>query len=176
MKRLLFALIALVAMTANAQNGVSNPYRFGQGEDSVRCIQSISIMNTNVKNKDYKIAYDAWKVLFDEFPVARVDTYTNGIKILNEFISKESDPQKKEDYINELMSIYDQQFLMRWTSLQRILRETHHQLFSRLLTQSRTQHSTITISISTTICRMCFSSRLLTTSRTSSRRSRTVWR
>ena len=96
-------------MTANAQNGVSNPYRFGQGEDSVRCIQSISIMNTNVKNKEYKIAYDAWKVLFDEFPVARVDTYTNGIKILNEFISKESDPQKKEDYINELMSIYDQQ-------------------------------------------------------------------
>ena len=109
MKRLLFALIALIAMTANAQNGVSNPYRFGQGEDSVRCIQSISIMNTNVKNKEYKIAYDAWKVLFDEFPVARVDTYTNGIKILNEFIKSEADPQKKEDYINELMSIYDQQ-------------------------------------------------------------------
>ena len=109
MKKLFLALIALVAMTANAQNGVSNPYRFGQGEDSVRCIQSISIMNTNVKNKEYKIAYNSWKILFDEFPVARVDTYTNGIKILNEFISKESDPQKKEDYINELMSIYDQQ-------------------------------------------------------------------
>ena len=109
MKKLFLVLIALVAMTANAQNGVSNPYRFGQGEDSVRCIQSISIMNTNVKNKEYKIAYNSWKILFDEFPVARVDTYTNGIKILNEFISKESDPQKKEDYINELMSIYDQQ-------------------------------------------------------------------
>ena len=109
MKKLFLALIALVAMAANAQNGVSNPYRFGQGEDSVRCIQSISIMNTNVKNKEYKIAYNSWKILFDEFPVARVDTYTNGIKILNEFISKESDPQKKEDYINELMSIYDQQ-------------------------------------------------------------------
>ena len=109
MKKLFLALIALVAMTTNAQNGVSNPYRFGQGEDSVRCIQSISIMNTNVKNKEYKIAYNSWKILFDEFPVARVDTYTNGIKILNEFISKESDPQKKEDYINELMSIYDQQ-------------------------------------------------------------------
>ena len=109
MKKLFLALIALVAMTANAQNGVSNPYRFGQGEDSTRCIQSISIMNTNVKNKDYKVAYDAWKVLFDEFPVARVDTYTNGIKILTDFIAKEADPAKKEEYIDMLMAVYDQQ-------------------------------------------------------------------
>ena len=109
MKRLFFALIALVAISAGAQNGVTNPYRFGQGEDSIRCIQSISIMNTNVKNKEFKIAYDSWKILFDEFPVARVDTYTNGIKILADFISKEADPQKKEAYIDELMSIYDQQ-------------------------------------------------------------------
>ena len=109
MKKLLFTFIALAAMAVNAQNGVSNPYRFGQGEDSTRCIQSISIMNTNVKNKEYKIAYNAWKVLFDEFPVARVDTYTNGIKILNDFINNEADPQKKEEYIDELMSIYDQQ-------------------------------------------------------------------
>ena len=109
MKKLFLAFIALVAMTANAQNGVSNPYRFGQGEDSTRCIQNISIMNTNVKNKDYKVAYDAWKVLFDEFPVARVDTYTNGIKILNDFIAKEADPAKKEEYIDMLMAVYDQQ-------------------------------------------------------------------
>lgn len=109
MKKLFLALIALVAMTANAQNGVSNPYRFGQGEDSVRCIQSISIMNTNVKNKDYKVAFDAWKVLFDEFPVARVDTYTNGIKILTDFIAKEADPAKKEEYIDMLLAVYDQQ-------------------------------------------------------------------
>ena len=109
MKKLIFALIAIVAIGANAQNGVSNPYRFGQGEDSTRCIQSISIMNTNVKNKDYKVAYDAWKVLFDEFPVARVDTYTNGIKILADFIAEENDPAKKEEYIDMLLSVYDQQ-------------------------------------------------------------------
>ena len=109
MKKLFFALIAFAAITANAQNGVSNPYRFGQGEDSTRCIQNISIMNTNVKNKDYKVAYDSWKVLFDEFPVARVDTYTNGIKILNEFIKVEADPQKKEEYIDLLMAVYDQE-------------------------------------------------------------------
>ena len=109
MKKLFLALIAFVAMTANAQNGVSNPYRFGQGEDSTRCIQNISIMNSNVKNNDYEVAYRSWKVLFDEFPVARVDTYTNGIKILSDFIKKEADPQKKEEYIDQLMAVYDQQ-------------------------------------------------------------------
>ena len=109
MKKLFFALIAFVAMTANAQNGVSNPYRFGQGEDSTRCTRNISNMNTNMKTKDYQVAYDAWNVLFDVFPVARVDTYTNGIKLLNEFIKKESDPQKKEEYIDQLMAVYDQE-------------------------------------------------------------------
>ena len=111
MKKLLLTFTLLCAFTANAQNGVTNPYRFGQGEDSIRCIREISIMNTNVKNKEYKVAYDSWKVLFDEFPVARVDTYSNGIKILNEFIAKESDPAKKQEYIDLLMKVYDQQIL-----------------------------------------------------------------
>ena len=109
MKKLLLTLIAIFAMTANAQNGVTNPHRFGQGKDSVRCRKTISIMNTNMKNKEYKIAYDAWKVLFDEFPVARVDTYTNGIKILTEFIKKEKDAKKKEQYVDMLLSVYDQE-------------------------------------------------------------------
>lgn len=109
MKKLLFALIALATLSVNAQNGITNPYRFGQGEDTTRCKQSISIMNTNVKNGQYKIAYEAWKVLFDEFPVARVDTYTNGIKILTDFIAKEADPQKKAEYIDMLIAVYDQE-------------------------------------------------------------------
>ena len=109
MKKLFFAFIALATLSVNAQNGITNPYRFGQGEDTTRCKQSISIMNTNVKNGQYKIAYEAWKVLFDEFPVARVDTYTNGIKILTDFIAKEADPQKKAEYIDMLIAVYDQE-------------------------------------------------------------------
>ena len=110
MKKLFLALIALIAIAANAQNGVSNPHRFGPTEeDSTRCRSTISIMNSNVDSKDFKVAYDAWKILFNEFPVARVDTYTNGIKILTELIKKEADPQQKEVYIDELISTYDQQ-------------------------------------------------------------------
>lgn len=110
MKKLFFVLFVLVAASASAQNGITNNFRFGESEaDSVRCLEAISITNINVKNKDYKTAYDSWKTVFTEFPVARVDTYTNGIKILTELIKTESDPAKKEEYIKELMLVYDNQ-------------------------------------------------------------------
>lgn len=109
MKKLFFALFVLVVASASAQNGITNEFRFGQGEDSVRCLQAISISSINVKNKDYKTAYPEWKTVFTEFPVARVDTYTNGVKILTELIKAESDPAKKEEYIKELMLVYDNQ-------------------------------------------------------------------
>ena len=109
MKKLIFALFVLVAISASAQNGVTNEFRFGQGEDSLRCIETITIVNVNLNNKDYATAYEAWKTIFNEFPVARVDTYTNGIKLLTELIKKESDPAKKEAYIQELLGIYDQE-------------------------------------------------------------------
>ena len=109
MKKIIFALLVLVATSASAQNGITNDFRFGQGEDSLRCIETITIVNVNLNNKDYATAYESWKVLFNEFPVARVDTYTNGVKLLTELIKKESDPAKKEAYIQELLSIYDNQ-------------------------------------------------------------------
>ncbi len=110
MKKLFFALLVLVAASAGAQNGITNDFRFGPTEeDSLRCAETITIVNVNYNNKDYATAYESWKVLFNEFPVARVDTYNKGIKILKELIKKESDPAKKEGYINELFKVYDQQ-------------------------------------------------------------------
>ena len=110
MKKLLFVLFAFAAIGVTAQNGVTNNDRQGKTEEEKKkCRQAITIMNTNVKNKNYSVAYDAYRTLFNEFPVARVDTYTNGIKILREFIAKEKDAKKKEAYINELMAVYDQQ-------------------------------------------------------------------
>ena len=109
MKKLFFAILVLVAASASAQNGITNEFRFGQGEDSIKCLEAISITNINVKNKDFNTAYSSWKTVFTEFPVARVDTYTNGVKILTELIKAESDPAKKEEYIKELMLVYDNQ-------------------------------------------------------------------
>jgi hypothetical protein len=110
MKKLLLALFVFASAGTYAQNGITNSFRFGPTEeDSIRCIEAISIAQVNIKTKDYAVAYPNWKTVFTEFPVARVDTYTNGIKLLTEMIKVESDPQKKADYIKELLSVYDQQ-------------------------------------------------------------------
>ncbi len=109
-KSILSMLFAVAAATASAQiNGIDNDNRFGVGEDSINCIQQISNCRVNVQNGSFETAYPAWKELFTKYPVARVDTYTNGVKILKALIAKETDEQKKLDYINELMALYDQQ-------------------------------------------------------------------
>lgn len=111
MKKSILALLFTVAATsASAQiNGIDNDNRFGVGEDSINCIQQISNCKINVQNGNFSDAYTAWKELFTKYPVARVDTYSNGIKILKGLIAKEADEQKKLGYVNELMALYDQQ-------------------------------------------------------------------
>ena len=109
-KSILAIVFAMAAVGASAQiNGIDNDNRFGVGEDSVNCVALISNTTVNVKNNSFDTAYPYWKELFTKYPVARVDTYTNGVKILKGLIDKEQDEQKKLDYINELMSVYDQQ-------------------------------------------------------------------
>ena len=110
-KSILSILFAAAAIGASAQiNGIDNNNRFGVGEqDSLNCIALISNTKVNVNSNSFETAYPYWKELFTKYPVARVDTYSHGIKILKGLIAKEQDEQKKLDYINELMSVYDQQ-------------------------------------------------------------------
>ena len=114
MKKSILLLLTLAVACAYAQNGVTNEHRFGVGEDSTKCLENIFLVNQAMKPKAptynaCKEAYPMWKELFTNYPVARVDTYSNGIKMLKVLISKEPDAQQKADYINELMAVYDQQ-------------------------------------------------------------------
>lgn len=110
MKKHFLLIVSLLAgVCAFAQNGITNPHRFGQGEDSVKCVQAISLYSVNLKNKNYDVAYENWKTVFNNYPVARVDTYTNGEKLLKALIAATTDETKKAAYVNELMALYDQQ-------------------------------------------------------------------
>ena len=108
-KHFLLIVSLLVGVCAFTQNGITNPHRFGQGEDSVKCVQAISLYSVNLKNKNYDVAYENWKTVFNNYPVARVDTYTNGEKLLKALIAATTDEAKKAAYVNELMALYDQQ-------------------------------------------------------------------
>lgn len=113
-KSILLIMMLAVSCCIYAQNGITNDNRFGTGADSIKCLENIFLVNQALKPKNptyeaYNEAYPLWKELFTNYPVARVDTYNNGIKLLKGLIAKETDAQKKATYIEELMAVYDQQ-------------------------------------------------------------------
>ncbi len=101
-------VFALGSTTAFAQKGVEDGSRFGHGEDSLRCLQNLSIYGEYAKTGNFKDAYLPWKTAFTECPTAQMSLYINGAKILRWFISNEKDAAKRTAYIDELMGVHDQ--------------------------------------------------------------------
>ncbi len=101
-------LLSAGATASFAQTGASDGSRFGHGEDSLRCLKNISIYTEFVKTNNFQDAYDPWKAVFTEAPIAQVGTYTNGAKILRGLIPAEKDAAKQKQYFDELMKVYDQ--------------------------------------------------------------------
>ena len=97
-----------MATSAFAQKGVEDGSRYGHGQDSIKCLENISIYSEFVKTGNYADAYKSWKEVFTDAPLAQMATYTNGVKILKDMYQKETDPAKKEAYVNELMQVYEQ--------------------------------------------------------------------
>lgn len=111
MKKHFLLIVSLFAAVGTfAQNGITNNNRWGAtAEDSMKCVNAISIYDANLKNKNYAEAYTHWKEVFTNYPVARVDTYTKGEQLLKALIAAEADAAKKASYVDELMALYDQQ-------------------------------------------------------------------
>ena len=66
----LFAL-SLSATAVFAQTGVEDGSRFGHGQDSLNCLQNISVYTEYVKTNNFKDAYTPWKAVFEEAPLAQ---------------------------------------------------------------------------------------------------------
>ena len=92
--------LSLSATAVFAQKGVEDGSRFGHGQDSLNCLQNISIYTEYVKTNNFKDAYPSWKAVFDEAPWAQIATYTNGAKILRALIAAEKDGAKQKEYFN----------------------------------------------------------------------------
>ena len=113
MKKLGMIALALIAtMGVNAQKGVEDGSRYGHGEDSINVIRNISIYTEYYKTNNFKDAYDnGWKAVFDDAPLASVNTYNYGIKILRA-LYKDAKTAKDEElmakYSDELFQVYEQ--------------------------------------------------------------------
>ncbi len=106
MTTLLFAL-AIGATSSFAQH-IAKEDRFGHGQDSITCLQNISLYTEHMKTKNYAEAYEPWKEVFYKHPTARHSMYDDGPTILRELIKAEADATKKAALVQELLGTYDQ--------------------------------------------------------------------
>ena len=108
MRHFLLSLVALLAMPAFAVKGVDDGSKFGTGEDSIRCLENLSMYQSYYKIKDYNAAFDSWKVVFDECPKAGGRTlYGNGAYLIVQKMMK-APAAEKQQWFDLLMKCYEQ--------------------------------------------------------------------
>lgn len=109
MKTKLFTTLALLvfAFSVMAQKGVEDGSKYGHGEDSIRCISSLSLFREYAKQKNYKDALSHWTICYNECPSASIYIYTDGEDIIEWQIKGADSKEDKEQYISELMNLYD---------------------------------------------------------------------
>ena len=105
----IIALFALTSTVAMAQKGVEDGSRYGHGQDSIDCLNNLSLYGEYVKTKNYAEAYPYWQKVFADAPVSQHGIYTNGAVILKKLIAATKDMAERKKYADELMSVYDQQ-------------------------------------------------------------------
>ena len=118
----LIALFALTATAAMAQKGVEDGSRFGHGQDSIECLNNISLYSENLKTKNYADAYTYWKKVFADAPVSRHSLYTDGVTILKNLIAGTKVLDERKAYADTMMLVYDQQ--LQYLDKLNLLRKT----------------------------------------------------
>ncbi len=107
MKAMTLCVAALfVSMAGLAQTG-----KYGATpEDSVACVNNLSLYIEFVKQKSYDDALPGWRKVCEICPKASKKAYLNGVKIYRYKIAeakKKKDSVQIEAYIDTLMSVYD---------------------------------------------------------------------
>ncbi len=71
MKITTLIISALLFSTAMfAQKGVEDRSKFGHGEDSIRCMENLSLYSEYYKQKNFKEALPYWTIAFNECPLS----------------------------------------------------------------------------------------------------------
>ncbi len=97
----------LVTFAGYAQTGVESKTAFGKGEDSIRCVQNLSMIETYAKQGNYKSAAEFWNQAYDECPASHISIYRYGPGIVGWQIENEQNLTQKAKLFERLMGVYD---------------------------------------------------------------------
>ncbi len=106
MKARLFNFLIAILMISPVYGQDNGGSVFGQ--DSITCIQNISLYREYFKQGNIDDAYGPWKWLTLNCPAARKSVYVDGVSILDKKIAAEKDSVQKEALIDTLFWLYDQ--------------------------------------------------------------------
>ena len=109
MKKIVFSVLALFATISVYAQADPNDPRYGETpEDRSEYLRNYSIYTEDLKTNNYAEAYVTWKKVFEKAPLASLNNYTNGVKILRALYKEEKDATLKAQYSEELMKVYEQ--------------------------------------------------------------------
>ena len=106
MKKLSFIGLAFAA-TLLSTNAMAQKYG-DTPEDSVKCVENLSMYREYYKQKDYVNAYEPWREVINTCPKSSENAYIHGpIIIKNLLASKDLTPARRDSLKQELFGIYD---------------------------------------------------------------------
>lgn len=109
-KLLLSGLLAIATIVGvNAQKAGYDPINapYGHGDDSVKVITNLSLLQTSAKAEAYKDAVAPWTYVYENAPAASKNLYIYGPRIFKALYAKETDAAKKKALLDKVMNIYD---------------------------------------------------------------------
>ena len=108
MKKLVFigltAIFMLMVVGADAQQ-VASP--FGTGQDSIRCRNNLSLMQTSTRAGDFRGALRPWTEAYENCPASSVNIFIHGVEIFEHFHSQETDPAARQAYVDRILGLFD---------------------------------------------------------------------
>ena len=78
------------------------------GADSVQCVRNWSLYDEYFRQRNYEMAYEPWKYMFESCPAATVNIYIHGSTMINYFFQEAETPEAQEAWADSLMMLYDQ--------------------------------------------------------------------
>ncbi len=107
-KSILFTVILFIFVytVSNAQYKPGSSYDSEQ--DSIECIMMLSTYKEYVLKKYYEDAYEPWLKAFHNCPASVSYLYIDGVKIYKHYIRKTKNPEKRDQYVDSLMGVYNQ--------------------------------------------------------------------
>ncbi len=77
-------------------------------QQNKECLKHVSLYQEDYRQRNFDMAWDSWMYAIKNCPDFGQNLYIQGFVLVRDRIEKETDPQKREELINFLLSLYEQ--------------------------------------------------------------------